>query len=52
MSKFEQMIYHNMAIRGEGVLIGNVDVLKEFGIYLHSNNWLKQHKLPMRRKIR
>ena len=50
--RIEQMIYRDMAIRGESVLIGKVDVLKEFGIYLHSNNWLKRHGLPMRRKSR
>lgn len=46
----EQMIYREMAILGEDVLIGNVETLKKFGIHLHTNNWLKRHGLPMRRK--
>lgn len=56
----EQMLYHDMAMRGEGVLIGNTEALKQFGIYLKpdrymldcktSNNHRKRHGLPMYRK--
>lgn len=48
----EQWIMHDMMQSGEPMLIGNADRLKQFGIYLHSNNWLKHHHKPMRRKVR
>jgi hypothetical protein len=48
----EQMIYQDMMRSGEEVLIGNADRLKQFGIYLYSNNWLKRHNKPMRRKVK
>jgi hypothetical protein len=58
----EQMIYRDMMLNGDDILIGNVEALKSVGIYVKpndymidpktTNNRLKRHGLPMRRKVR
>lgn len=54
----EQMIYHDMMMNGEDVLVGSVEALKHIGIIIdekslcqYSNNYNKRCGIQAQRKV-